>query len=128
MGKQAKKNEDREKAERKLKRARAKFEAMREEYLLVRERGKQQVERAQLEADRKLTKVNERLEKRAHAVSRAEERLLAGGTERGPAATPGVSPVANGALTTPEGAADAIAHVQNQLAQESVSPIFLGDQ
>jgi hypothetical protein len=40
------------------------------------------VEKAQLEAERALTKVNERLEKRAEALSRAEARALAGSSPK----------------------------------------------
>jgi len=77
MDELATKKEPRERAERKLQRARQRFEATQEQYLLIREQGKQRVEKAQLQADRKLTKIHEQLQKRAQSLMRAEERLLA---------------------------------------------------
>jgi hypothetical protein len=77
MSKPASKKDQRQKAERKVERARQKFEGTQEQYRLIREQGKQQVEKAQLRADRKLTKMHEQLQKRAQALMRAEERLLA---------------------------------------------------
>ncbi len=124
MGNQGKKNKNLEKAERKLKRARDNFEAMREQYVLVREHGKQQVERAQLEAERRLTKVNERLEKRAHAMNRAEARLLELAPERALTSTSGSD--SNNGLGSPEAAADAIEQVQERSGQEGDVPILQG--
>ncbi len=126
MGNQSKKDKHLEKAERKLKRAREKFEAMREQYLLVREHGKQQVERAQLEAERRLTKVHERLEKRAHAMNRAEARILELAPEQAPASISGSPSRSNNRVSSPEVAADAVKHVQEQRGLESGSPILQG--
>jgi triphosphoribosyl-dephospho-CoA synthetase len=105
MGKPTSKKESRRKAEHKLERARQKFEATQEQYLLIREQGKQQVEKAQLQADRKLTKMHEQLQKRAQALMRAEERMLALGIDEGRTV---------GGSITPEGAADSIQQVQSE--------------
>jgi chromosome segregation ATPase len=124
VGTSAKKTKKLEKAERKLERARANFEAMREQYLLVREQGKQQVERAQLEADRRLTKVKERLEKRGHALNLAEERILAFGPEEASLSASGST--SNERFGTPEDAANALEHVQEQRGQANGLPILHG--
>lgn len=123
MGNESKKNKNLQKTERKLKRARDRFEAIREQYLLVREHGKQQVERAQLEAERRLTKANERLEKRAHALHRAEARLL----ELAPEQATSSASVSTDGVSSPEAAAAAIEHVQTQRGIESSSPILHGE-
>jgi hypothetical protein len=111
MGKGARKTRTKDGAERKLERARQKFEATQEQYLLVREEGKQRVEQARLEADRKLTKLHEQLEKRAQQLVRAEERALAFGLGKGAGAPESVGTLA-AASNTPERAYDAAQQLQ----------------
>jgi hypothetical protein len=123
-GTSAKKTRKLEKAERRLKRARANFEVMREQYLLVQEQGKQRVERAQLESDRRLTKVKERLDKRAHALNLAEEQILAFGIEE-PSSTASGSALEERS-STPADAAIAREHVQTQSTQADGLPILHG--
>lgn len=115
MSKQSKKTKAYLKGERKLQQARSKFEAIQQQYLLVREQGKQQVEKAQLEAERQLTKVNEQVQKRAHTLSRAEERMLELRSGKGlAAAASDTGSAADGASITPSGVADAIEELQVQ--------------
>ena len=108
MGKKVEKARSGRKAEQRLAKARAKFEATQQRYLLVREQGKQEVERARLAAERKLTKVNEQLEKRAHALSLAEQR------SRGSALDAEGAP--DGTPASPEGAADTLERLQEERA------------
>ncbi|HEX6509770.1 MAG TPA: hypothetical protein VF221_19250 [Chloroflexota bacterium] len=126
MAKRATRNKQDEKMQRKLQKARQRFEAAQNDYLLVRERGKQQVEKAQLQAERTLTKANERLERRAQVLARAEERALATGSTTTQVAV--VEGNSDGTATpaSPDTAANVVEQLQAEHdASEAKSPLVV---
>jgi hypothetical protein len=75
MAKEAAKKDPSEKARRKLAKAQLELSVAQEEHAQARVRGKQEVEQARLRAAKWLTKTGKRVDRRAAAVVKAEERL-----------------------------------------------------
>jgi molecular chaperone GrpE (heat shock protein) len=102
------KKDSRQNLERKLAKARRKYEAAQAKYVQAREQGKQEVEKARLVAAQMVATASERLQQRSDKLVRAEA-LLIGLT--------GSSPDANtseGAAMSPDAVADHLERLEHE--------------